>query len=216
VELSFTHQLDDIFHVDIKKSRILLSNELFNWLEKTLAGPRREADDRSRKGSAALAKGTASLLHKSSNTAIGMRADSLAKPKVTAANPETGRVELDAKSGHQSAVLKIAVPDSPQAVHVATATTLEDGVLWEPALISGNAGVSLNTAHPYYQKAYLPNRNNSPLVQALDFLLWALGQAELNNADTGSRDAFAEFRIDVSRNLKKLVADLPDPDPEEA
>lgn len=49
------------------------------------------------------------------------------------------------------------------------------------------------------------------VVQALDFMLWALAQAELNNVNDENRDAFEEFRIEVSRNLKKLVADLPDP-----
>ena len=42
-------------------------------------------------------------------------------------------------------------------------------------------------------------------------MLWALAQAELNNVNDENKDAFEEFRIEVSRNLKKLVADLPDP-----
>jgi hypothetical protein len=60
-------------------------------------------------------------------------------------------------------------------------------------------------------KAYLPNKANSPVIQALDYLLWALASAELNNINGENKDAFEEFRIEVSRNLKKLVADLPDP-----
>ena len=68
----------------------------------------------------------------------------------------------------------------------------------------------MNTGHPFYTKAYLPNKANSPVVQALDYLLWALAQAELNNVNADNKDAFEEYRIEVSRNLKKLVADLPD------
>jgi hypothetical protein len=48
-------------------------------------------------------------------------------------------------------------------------------------------------------------------VQALDYLLWALASAELDNINGQTKDAFEEFRVEVSRNLKKLVADLPDP-----
>lgn len=213
VELSFTHHLDEQFNIDLKKSQILLPDDLYQWLDKTLAGPRREADDRSRKGNALAAKGTAALLHKPSNSAIEARADSLAKPKVTSVDTASGTVDIDAKSGHQRATLLIGIPESPNAVYVTTAATLDDGVLWSPALLNKNIGVTLNTAHAYYQKAYLPNRTNSPLIQALDFLLYALGQAELNNADAISSEAFVEFRIDVSRNLRKLVQDLPDPDP---
>ena len=44
VEFSFDHHLDDAFQVDIKKSRILLKDELYNWvLSKFLPGPRRAA-----------------------------------------------------------------------------------------------------------------------------------------------------------------------------
>ena len=98
-----------------------------------------------------------------------------------------------------------------------TADSLENGVLWEPTLAQPHSGgkgvssVSLNRGHPFYLKAYLPNKANSPVVQALDYLLWALANAELNNLNPENKDAFEEYRIEVSRNLKKLVADLPDP-----
>lgn len=212
VELSFDHRLDDGFQVDIKKSRILLNPDLYVWLrDKFLVAPRREADNRSRKGAAASATGTAALLHRASNNAIAMRVDSLSKPKVTAADVNTGVVSMETNAGPQTTTLHIAIPDAPSTAHVATAATLDNGVLWECALINGNPGVRLNAAHPYYSKAYLPNAKSSPTIQALDFLLWSLAQAELNNTSPETRDAFDEFRVEVSRNLKKLVADLPDP-----
>ena len=96
-------------------------------------------------------------------------------------------------------------------MHISTSGTLDNGVLWEPALVNNGVGVTLNTGHPFYQKAYLPIKGDSVVVQALDFMLWALAQAELNNVNDENKDAFEEFRIEVSRNLKKLVADLPDP-----
>lgn len=212
VELSFNHELDDAFHVDIKKSRILLNPDLHVWLRDTfLAAPRREAAARNRKGAAVAAKGAAALLHNASNNAIEMRVESLSKPTVTEANAQTGVVTVQNNAGSQTMTLHIVVPDSPATVHVTTAASLDAGVLWEPSLSKNKAGVTLNTAHPYYTKAYLPNMENSPLVQALDFLLWSLAQAELNNVSDETSDAFAEFRVEVSRNLKKLVADLPDP-----
>jgi hypothetical protein len=212
VELSFTHEVDEAFQVDIKKSRILLNTDLYDWLrDQFLVAPRREAENRSRKGAASSAKGVAALLHKASNNAIGMRVASLATPKVVTRDLKTGAVDLENNSGHQKAKLRIVVPDSPSAVHLSIETSLDDGVLWEPTLINGTTAVTLNASHPYYIKAYLPNEANSPLIQALDFLLWSLAQAELNNVSEENRDAFQEFRIEVSRNLKKLVADLPDP-----
>lgn len=217
VELSFSHELDEAFQVDIKKSRILLNSDLYDWLrDKFLAGPRREAETRYRKGMAAVAKGAAALLHAASNHAIQQRQAALTTAKVTSSDADTGVVQLDNNAGTTSARLRIVIPDQPGQLHVTTQPNLEDGVLWEPALAGGKAGVVLNAGHPYYTKAYLPNKDNSPLLQALDFLLWSLAQAELNNVDDGAKDAFQEFRVEVSRNLKKLVADLPDPPEPEA
>ena len=212
VELSFTHHLDDAFQVDIKKSRILLNENLYEWLrDKLLAAPRREAETRYRKGVAASAKGAANLLHATSGNAIHQKSGVMKTAKVTSINAENEEVTIENNSGQTTAKLRIITSDNPGEMHISTASTLDNGVLWEAALVNGNSGVLLNTGHPYYSKAYLPNKENSVVIQALDFLLWSLAQAEFNNVNDENKDAFEELRIEVSRNLKKLVADLPDP-----
>ena len=212
VELSFDHTLDGAFQVDIKKSRIQLDPSLYEWLrDKFLAGPRREAEVRYRRGAASVAKGTAALLHTSSSNVIHQKAGALITADVSVIDATTGSVTVNNKSGATTATIRIVQSSDPGSMHVSTADTLEHGVLWEPTLgRGGTAAVSLNTGHPFYTKAYLPNKANSPVVQALDYLLWALAQAELNNVNADNKDAFEEYRIEVSRNLKKLVADLPD------
>ena len=51
------------------------------------------------------------------------------------------------------------------------------------------------------------------VIDGLDSLLWALAEAE-NTAKYNQQtaDLFVDLRIDVSRKLKRLVNDLPDPD----
>jgi hypothetical protein len=212
VELSFNHELDDAFQVDIKKSRILLNEQLYEWLrDKLLAAPRREAEARYRKGAAASAKGAATLLHTSSGNAIHQKSGVMKTAKITSVNPESNEVTVENNSGESTTKLRIISSDNPGEMHISTSPTLDNGVLWEAALVNGNSGVILNTGHPYYPKAYLPNKENSVVIQSLDFLLWSLAQAEFNNVNDENQEAFEEFRIEVSRNLKKLVADLPDP-----
>ncbi|MGH9586840.1 MAG: hypothetical protein ACRD3F_07790, partial [Acidobacteriaceae bacterium] len=150
-----------------------------------------------------------------SNNAIQQKVNVLKIATVTDVDSGSGNVEVNNNAGKIAAHLRIVTSEEGTNVHVATNSTLDNGVLWEATLVNGAAAVTLNTAHPYYPKAYLPNKANSVVVQALDFLLWSLAQAELNNLNAQNKDAFEEFRIEVSRNLKKLVADLPDP-PEEA
>lgn len=216
VELSFDHNLDDAFQVDIKKSRILLNEHLYEWLRDSfLAAPRREAEARYRKGAAGAAKGAAVLLHAPSSNAIHQKVSGLKVASVIEMDQGTGQAQITNNSGQLTAKIHIVTTNEPNAVHVATSDTLDNGVLWEASLVNGGAGVTLNTGHPFYPKAYLPNKSNSVVIQAMDFLLWALAQAELNNVNDENKDAFEEFRIEVSRNLKKLVADLPDVVPNE-
>ncbi|RQS61251.1 ATP-binding protein [Burkholderia sp. Bp8963] len=213
VELSFDHSLDNAFQVDIKKSRIELNSGLYEWLrDKFLAGPRREAETRYRKGAAGVAKGAAVLLHTPASNVIEQKASALKTAAVAQVDEKTGMVTVNNNSGVTTTTVRLLNSDDIGSAHVVTSGTLEHGVLWEPTIgKNSKAAVALNTGHPFYTKAYLPNKANSTVVQAMDYLLWALAQAELNNINPDNQEAFEEFRIEVSRNLKKLVADLPDP-----
>lgn len=212
VELSFDHKLDDAFQVDIKKSRILLNETLYEWLsDKFLSGPRREAQARYRRGAASVATGAAALLHTPASNVIQQKSGALTTAQVSQVDGAGGKFTVTNKSGTTTTVLKIIEPEESGTIHIATASTLDNGVLWEPTYgKGGRAAVALNTGHPFYTKAYLPNKENSTVIQALDYVLWALAQAELNNINDETKEAFEEYRIEVSRNLKKLVSDLPD------
>src|SRR5579863_7522300 len=100
VELSFDHRLDDAFQVDIKKSRILLNETLYDWMrDKFLPGPRREAQERYRKGVAATITGAAALLHAASNNAIHAKAGDLNTPQVASIDGQSGDVTVNNKLG---------------------------------------------------------------------------------------------------------------------
>ena len=86
-----------------------------------------------------------------------------------------------------------------------------ESFLWEPAIIDGKHAVRINKSHPYYQKVYFPVLSESVLVTGMDSLLWALAETELNLYNDNTRDLYEDIRYQVSRALKKLVADLPDP-----
>lgn len=62
---------------------------------------------------------------------------------------------------------------------------------------------------------YYPVLGENVLVTGMDALLWALAEAELATFNEDTLEQYEEMRIKVSRTLKKLVADLPDPDTRE-
>ncbi len=217
VELSFDHKSDEAFQVDIKKSRILLANELYEWLrDKFLPGPRREAESRSRKGQAARASGLGALLHTASNNAIHSKADALQTAKLQEYSAKTGEATIQNRGGKAKIKIKLVDSVTPGQVHVQTVPEIINGLLFEPAYIKGangesNQGVQIASSHPYYHKVYLPNRSSGVTIQGLDSLLWALGAAELGCVSDETKRKFEEMRFEVSRLLRQLVDDMPDP-----
>jgi hypothetical protein len=213
VEFSFDHLLDEAFQVDIKKSRILLNEDLYNWvLNEFLPAPRNAANDRYRKGQRKKVGEQAKNAHDGSNRSISGKEQDLLKAEVKIVDKDSGKVEVKNKSGMVRLKLKIANPSTPGQVCVEPAESIDDGILWAPALIDGHHAVRVNTGHPYYQKVYVPNLGSDVTVQGMDSLLWALVEAELGTINEATKTHFEELRFEVSRLLRKLVEDLPEPD----
>lgn len=212
IELSFDHKLDDAFQVDIKKSRILLDEVLYDWLRNNfLPGPRREASERYRKGVDAVVSGTAALLHAVSNNAIHAQANNLKTAELEGVDGATGNVTVSNKNGVTKLRIKLVEEKNSGECHVQPVDSLQDGLLWEPAFINGNQAVRINTGHSYYQRVYIPNRRSGVTVQGLDSLMWGLCAAELGNVSESNRQNFEEMRYEVSRILRRLADDLPEP-----
>ncbi|AUZ88405.1 ATP-binding protein [Arthrobacter agilis] len=208
-EVSFDHELDRAFQIDIKKSTIVLDTALADVVFKALTPPRREAETRYRDGQRARAlKSQNTELHAPSNAAIRDKAQSIPSARVESTDEATGKAEIRNEHG----TVKVDFVQSVAGVFVEAVDNLPDGLLYQPAYIGQNPGVRINKAHPYYEKVYVPNQNSGNTIQALDSLLWALASAEFRSSQDSMREVFEDIRYDVSRALKKLVEDLPSPD----
>lgn len=216
VEFSFNHESDEAFQVDIKKSRILLNEELYNWaLNEFLPAPRNAANERYRKGQRRKISEEAGGAHRGSNQSISGKEKDLREAEVTIIDSAAGDVEVKNKSGIVRLKLKVSDSTVPGQVCVQPVESIDDGILWEPAIIDGHHAVRINTGHPYYHKVYVPNFSSDVTVQGMDSLLWALIAAELGTINEATKTHFEELRYEVSRLLRKLVEDLPDPELEE-
>ena len=121
-------------------------------------------------------------------------------------------VEVTNKKGRLKIKLPVVKPLKQGQVCVQPVESIDDGLLWEPCLINTHHAVRINTSHPYYHKVYLPNLASGVLVQGMDSLLWALCEAELGTISEATRSYFVELRYEVSRLLRKLIEDLPEPE----
>lgn len=212
VEFSFDHRLDDALHLDVRKSQIILDDDLLRWLREFVGPPRREANSRYRKGRArAITDKAKQGGHDASNQTIANKESLIGGPKITVTNPVSGDVTVTNQQGTFPLRLPVSSALSPGQVHVEPTDEILDGLLFEPALIDTRKAVRINTGHPYYHKVYVPNLSDSVTVQGLDSLLWALCVAELSATSDSTDELFNDVRREVSRILRRLVESLPDP-----
>ncbi|KXV72254.1 hypothetical protein AD952_05090 [Acetobacter cerevisiae] len=215
VEFSFDHKLDDAFHLDIKKSQIILNDDLANWLQREfLPAPRREANRRSREGQQKQISKRGEGAHDTSNNNIRNREAAAGGPRVNIADPNTGEAVVENKHGTTRLKLTITSAKRPGEVFVQPVDGITNGLLFQPALVEGHKAVQINTTHSYYLKVYVPNLNRSVTMQGLDSLMWALCVAELSTVQDITATMFQDMRYEVSRILEKLVETLPEPDVE--
>jgi hypothetical protein len=211
VEFSFDHRLDEAFQIDIKKSQIILDEAISIFVRDFLAPRRRAAELRYRTGARKDIKKTTENAHDVSNRNISSKEDQVIKPDVKSLDAATGEAVLINRLGEVRLKLKIGTATKPNEVHIQAVDSIDDGLLWTPAFIDGHCAVNINRGHPYYSKVYVPNLSQGVTVQGMDALLWGLSTAELNCISDTTKTYFEELRYEVSRNLKKLVEDLPEP-----
>ncbi len=219
VEFSFDYKLDEAFHIDIKKSQIILDEALYEHLTDFLNPVRREAERIYRSGERSKVSRKAQGAHDTSNRNIGGKEGSIKQPTVVSSDENKGEATIQNPRGQVRLKIGVGAPKNPDEIHIQPVESLEDGLLWQPALSKGNDGkthiaVRINTGHPYYQKVYIPNLATGVTIQGMDALLWGLSVSELNCTVDSDKRLFDDLRFEVSRNLRKLVEDLPEPETE--
>ena len=215
VEFSFDHNLDTAFNVDIKKSRIMSAEEILDYLGKFITPSRRAADERYRRGTNSNVTKQAEKrdAHAESNRNIEEKAKAVEGAKITVTKPD--EVQIENQNGVFQHKIAIISNPKPGQVRVIPKPDLEYGQLWEPCIADGKHAVQINQSHPYYQKVYYPVLAQNVMVTGMDALLWALAEAEHKTYNEEVKEQYEEMRIAVSRILKTLVADLPDPEEED-
>ena len=208
IEFSFDHKLDEAFQIDIKKSRILLQNDLFDALRRLVTPSIQEAAVRYRKNQTTTATVGGPATHGSSNNTIKKNIDALQRTDI---NMESENV-ANVSNSKGTTRIQIRLPEDPSGPHVTVSDSLDDGILWEPTVIALKQAVMLNASHPFYTRVYVPIQENGIAVQGLDFLLWALAEAEWAVMTDEEREHMKAVRREVSRVTRTLAQELPELD----
>ncbi|WP_435037735.1 ATP-binding protein [Pseudomonas neuropathica] len=217
IEFDFGHELDEVFHIDVKKSRILFHPDLAAFLKQMLTPYHREAKLRYRRKNREYVN-TQSIDHTSANKNIADTGNA-EKPQVDSVDQNTQSAIVSNNMG-QKIKLKVPIQSHVNAdtVFVEAVEEITSGELWQPALRStGDSNhapaVLLNKHHDFYLKIYQRAAANGYAVEGMDLLLWAFSVAEQNNTNEELEPIFEDIRTEISNNLRKLLRKVPDPEP---
>ena len=217
VQLEFGYELDEAFRVDVKKSGVIFDPALEVYLKKLLQPGYREANDRYRGHQKETAK-IAKVDHETSSIVIKNESGTK-QPSIISSQIDTGDVLV---KNNRGASIQLKVPPQNTIMHgeaIRAVGDITSGMLWEPTFDSLDndlrPSARLNEHHDFYQKIYKRCLNNAHATQGMDFLIWTLAAAELNNTDDDMKKVFEDIREEVSGNLRKLLRDLEIPDEED-
>ncbi|MDY4720195.1 ATP-binding protein [Collinsella sp. HCP3S3_B1] len=198
-ELSFNAELDDIFQVDIKKSRIVLNSLVKSKLVQFADPIKKEGDKRYRGTQRKAAVESSGDMHAEVIPALEKQESDYRGSSMSV--NEEGKVEVSNNFG-----ITVTSYDSINAGPVfEVVESLADGILWEPAFIGGKRGVLVNAGHEFYKRYYGNNMDNPLAVKGLDCLFWALAAAETGATSQDAQINLEDSRYDTSRLLRDLA-----------
>lgn len=204
VELNFSHELDEVFSIDFRKSRVIIPAEIRKELQQLISPWRQE-----------LTKGQERLTSANTKRAHGPADKAIDKHKKYTKNSEI-KVDGDTVTIRNQNQMKpiviqgIRVYDD-KAVRVHEEDSLLGDCLWEPSCDDeGNTCVTLGKSHPYFHKMYNVCKDNAEAMKALDMLLWSLSNAEHGEFSDANKHTLNGFRQKVSQTLRHLSIELPD------
>ncbi|EPZ7320530.1 ATP-binding protein [Vibrio mimicus] len=209
VELNFDHELDDVFSIDFRKSRVIIPAEIREELKRLVAPWRQE-----------LLKGQEHLVSINTKRAHGPADKAIDKHKKYTKNADItvdgDKVTIRNQNQSKPAVIEGIRVYEDKTVRVHEEVSLLGDDLWEPSCDEeGNTCVSLGKSHPYFHKMYNVCKDNVEAMKALDMLLWSLANAEHGEYSEANRHTLKGYRQKVSQTLRYLSIELPDAEEDE-
>lgn len=214
VTLELDPRLDGVIRTDVKKSGIALTDEMWEELKNVLElyksqikkiNKRRKEEREKEKE---RETGKTIDLHGGSNTVITAVGIDLPTAGVKRISPT--EVEVDTIFGTSITNIKDYSGPGSRDSHIQVVDDLEGGILWEPRMNGADQIILLNRSHPFYRRVYLQLRQNPLAVQGLDFLLFALANAEWMTRTDRAKEQFYQMRRMMADTLRTLVLELED------
>lgn len=223
IGIYFDRNFDDVFLSDVKKSEFkIVDEELMEHLQQCTAPVRSNAEKKYRDGRKKIINDDSKNAHKSSHNLINNKENELNKFSDVSFNEKTKETSFTNEFGKQITKYKFEIPKNENQFHIDPVESLEDGILFEPKFVKNedpskpsSVCAMLNSSHDFYRKVIYKNYKNENIINSFDALIWSFCNAELKTYSDPAKENYKELRYQISRDLKKLVEDFPEPKIEE-
>ena len=212
VTLELDPRLDNVIRTDVKKSGIALTDDMWEEIKNAIETYKPGIKDINKRRKAErekeLEKKKPTDLHGGSNTIISLAGGYLPNPTIKRISPTT--VEVDTLFGPSVTEIKDYSGPASRDSRIQQVDDLEGGILWEPRMLGADQVILLNRSHPFYKKIYMQLRSTPLALQGMDFLLYALANAEWMTRTDKAKDQFYQMRRMMADSLRTLVNELED------
>lgn len=205
VVLEINPNFDKPLKLTFQKDAIHLPKEMYEDMRNLIS--QYEANFKKTLGKKKV-KRQVSDLHGASSTAIDAAADLIPMPDVRRISEK--EVEIEGLFGPTKTEIRDISGIGSRTTRIQMEDDLEGGVLFEPVLRGADQVVLINKKHPFYEKIYLELRDTPLAIQGLDFLLFALANAEWMTRTDRVREQFTQMRMTMGMTLRNLVNELED------
>jgi hypothetical protein len=202
--LNFDHELDDVFNIDFRKSRVIIPVEIRKKLKELISPWRQEL----LKGQERLFSTQIRRLHSPADKAIDKHKS---RTKNSEIKVDGDTVTIRNQNQKKPTLIEGIRVYGDNTVRVHEEESLFGDDLWEPSCDEdGNTCVSLGKSHPYFNKMYNVCKDNVEATKALDMLLWSMANAEHGEFSDVNKHTLKGFRQKISQTLRYLSLELPD------
>jgi len=212
VALELDPELDPLLELTVNKDSIDLPEEMYDHLVSVIQpySVQVRALTRKRRKNRPISEDDKDP-HRISNKIIDDVSSEIGDLDIKRITPNT--IEVNTVFGTNEIVAKEALINSDNKTRrIDVVDTLDDGVFIEPFMRGREHVVYINKSHPFYQKIYVPLYDNQLALEGLDFLLYAMMDAEFATRTDRTKEQFQQMRMRMSMTLRSLTEELPEPD----
>lgn len=212
IALELDPELDPLLELTVNKDSIDLPEEMYDHLVSVIQpySVQVRALVKKKRKSRPLTESDKDP-HRISNKIIDDISSELGNLDIKRITPNT--VEVNTVFGPNEIVAKeVLINSDNKKRKIEVVDTLDDGVFIEPRMRGREHVVYINKSHPFYQKIYVPLFDQPLALEGLDFLLYAMMDAEFATRTDRTKEQFQQMRMRMSMTLRSLAEELPDAD----